>query len=419
MNELPPSTEPDVYRPSAAINPERLDYLWTLAERISSSSLVPETLKFEGSGNNKQPLPREQVVANVFAVCEQADRWNQSPFALLSCAAIVHGKLGFEGKVIAAVLEANFGIVLHQYYTGNPTSDDYRIYLCDQELPEDVVSELAPGIRLPGYNILDGSVAEWKTTGNGSPWRPNTFGKMLVYRGTREWSRVYKPAAIMGVLADDELLEIEIERRANNARNVTPSLASRFGNQSGDGFTPGAAKQLAAGGLPMERFDGETGELIEANSGAQSGAAGRTTPSRSQSSAKSAHQADGASDSQNGRSPTNSSSSTTSSQAGDDKSNGGAHSSSQRAPVGIFEAFSSALFRFGGTGNGAEKDKDKATQASDAFWADNGGKPTDPADIDLCKKIIAAHLQRMTGSKQPDAVKKDVAAIIDQSFNRL
>jgi hypothetical protein len=263
MNDLT-TPEPDVYRPSAAINPERLEYLWTLATRLANTSLVPDSLKTEGSGNNKKDLPMDTVIGNVFAVCEQADRWNMSPFALLSCAAIVHGKLGFEGKVIAAVLEANFGIVLHHYFTGDPRSDGYHIYLCDQELPEDVVAALKPGIRVPGYRIMDGSVGGWKTSGNNTPWRPDTYGKMLVYRGSREWCRIYKPAAIMGVLADDELLEIAMERRAQQATPVS-SLSSRFGGPTADGFNPGnVTKQLEhSATLPMESIDAKTGEIID------------------------------------------------------------------------------------------------------------------------------------------------------------
>ncbi|TCU34053.1 hypothetical protein [Rhizobium azibense] len=400
MNDFVTTQEPEVYRPSAAINPERLEYLWTLATKLANTSLVPESLRTEGSRDSKKDLPIETVIGNVFAVCEQADRWNQSPFALLSCAAIVHGKLGFEGKVIAAVLEANFGIVLHHYYTGEPKTDSYHIYLCDQPLPEDIVSNLYPGIRVPGYRIMDGSVSGWKTTGNGSPWRPDTYAKMLVYRGSREWSRIYKPAAVMGVLADDELVEIANERRALQARDVTtPSLTSRFGGQTNDGFNANnVTKQLEhAGAMPMDHIDAKTGEIIEQTSGATVAASGTARKSAAGTS-------------------TNSSSSTSSSLGDDDKSGGRTHSSSQRAAAGTFEEFSSALLRFGGTGNGRDADVEKITKASDAFWGERGGKPSHEADADLCRKIIGIHLRRMVNEINIDATKSEVKALVEKSF---
>lgn len=240
--------EPAIWRPSAALNPQRMDYLWALSEKIAAATVVPESLKKRKEGNVMVDLDWPEVLGNVFAVVEQADRWNISPFALLGCAAIVHGKLGFEGKVIATVLETNYGIKLHSYFTGTPETDDYHIYLCDEVLPEDVRNALKPGYRHPLFDILDGSVSEWKTTGSGTPWRPKTYGKMLVYRGTREWARVYKPAAMMGVLADDEIEDFRLERAAAAANDIT----TRFAVPPRAGFNPDNIKQIEQNGqTPM------------------------------------------------------------------------------------------------------------------------------------------------------------------------
>lgn len=383
----------EIYRPSAAINPERLDYLFSLAERMANSSMVPESLRMEGQANNKVALPKEQIIANVFAVCEQADRWNQSPFALLSSSAIVHGKLGFEGKVIAAVLEANFGIVLHHYFTGNPTGEDYRIYLCDRELPVDIINQLTPNIRVPGYNIMDGDVAMWKTAGNGSPWRPTTYGKMLVYRGTREWCRIYKPTAIMGILSDDELLEIDVDRRSRGARDITSSTAN-----------PLLESKPA---MPMERFDPDTGEQIE-NSGAQADRTVKTTSARSsdddsRASAAPARQAGRATDTRDSdRSPTNTASSTSSQGGGD----GGGEE--PRISSAVFKEYSQALLRFSSAEN--------IEKGHNAFWDEKGGKPRNTADIELVKVILRLHKDRVQNGVAPDKLLKDANGAISQSF---
>jgi hypothetical protein len=78
-----------------------------------------------------------------------------------------------------------------------------------------------------------------------------------------------------------------------------------------------------------------------------------------------------------------------------------------------------ALLRFGGTGNGRDADIDKIGKASDAFWSGKGGKPTHPADGELCRKIIGMHLKRMADELKPDEVKAEVEKIIDASFSGL
>lgn len=388
------SDDDQIYRPSAAINPERLEYLFTLAERMAKSSMVPESLRTEGPANNKTDLPFDTVVANVFAVCEQADRWNQSPFALLSCAAMVHGKLGFEGKVISAVLDTNFGVVLKHYFVGTPTSDDYRIYLCDRDLPEDILTDLTPGKRFPGYNIMDGSAAEWKTTGAGTPWRPATFGKMLVYRGTREWCRIYKPAAIMGILADDELLEISMDRRARGARDISTTSNPLLESKPS---------------LSMERFDAETGELIEA-SGAQAERTDNQTSARRsgddpRASGKPAREAGRGTDSaRSEQSPTNTASSTSQADGGSAGGDG-----PPRRPSSVFSEFSQTLLRFSTV--------DSVEKGHNAFWDAHEGKPTNGADVILVKEILRIHNNRVKNSVAVEQVQKDSDAAIARSFD--
>lgn len=227
--------EVEAYRPSAALNPERINFLWGLAEKMAVSSVVPESLRTTGQANNKTALPLEQIKANVFFVVEMSDRWNISPFALLPCASIVHGKLGFEGKVIDAVLEGVYGIKLDYVWSGAGESMSITI----------------TGIDRNGVSkSIEGTVSEWKTSGAGSPWRPATYKKMLAYRGAREWARIHKSVAILGINSDDDLLEIEMERRAHLASDVTsrPAL-SRYSGRTADGTDAADInRQLTAAG---------------------------------------------------------------------------------------------------------------------------------------------------------------------------
>ncbi len=238
---VPALREQHVYRPSKMLDPERFQYLWRLTETIAASSLVPESLRTKGPKNNKTDLPPETVKANVFLVVEQADRWNISPFALIQAASIVHGKLCFEGKVIAGVLEDTFGIRLRFEWNGKPGEDlGCKIYGRRPGEEQDCVWPPKDS----GKEWV--TVREWKTTGDGSPWRPENYARQMIYRGSREWARLYQSSLTLGVFSDDEIVEIGHEIRAAGATDVSP-LKARFRDQ------PGFNADQVARALPDQR----------------------------------------------------------------------------------------------------------------------------------------------------------------------
>ncbi len=215
MNELATISEenalvgPDYYKPSALMDPNRFQHLATVARVMSDSSLMPDTLR----GTDKN-----QAYANAFMVVNIADRWNLDPFLVAQAASVVHGKLMLEGKLVAAVLQKNMGVVL-----------DYD-YIRDAK---DVIT----GIKVSGRRRADGKVvsiegtiAAWATKSkDGSvlkQWQLPQAATQLIYRGTREWARVYEPGVMLGVLTDDEY------DPAYSARDITPSAATAGAGQS-------------------------------------------------------------------------------------------------------------------------------------------------------------------------------------------
>lgn len=426
MNELAP-IEPDaIWRPSAALNPQRLDYLYGLAEKIAAGTTVPESLRGERKGQNFEAFDHATVVANVFAVVEQADRWNVSPFALIAAAAIVRGKLVFEGKVVAAVLEAQFGVKLYPYYRGKPGTDSLHVYLCDVELPDDILAQLEPGYRHDRYRIMDGSVGKWKTTGNGSPWRPDTYADMLIYRGVRQWCRVYKSAAILGVLADDE---IDVPALEYAAQNAVP-IGQRFAAAGAAGFSPdNVTKALEDNSQqPMEIIDQETGEVTEVrNTEAQSArSASLTTSGRkdtgiatgSPASEKPSSSPGPSADGDDGRAGSAASSGTQPQNsspppAGDDAGGGDSASSFVPVSAATFREIGQTLLRFGSEESVkkgyvtllrqhnmtratlSQRDADMATAILDAHYSRIRGE----ASIDLCKQAIEAAIAEHFGEK--------------------
>ena len=165
----------------------KFEHMWRVATAIAASSPVPESLRKDGTND----LPQNVVIANCFKVVNQAVRWNMDPFALIDCASIIKGRLCWEGKVIAAVLESVAGIELDYTYEG--TGELMKVKVIGT-LPDGRTKE------------VEGDVGQWKTTRTGSPWSsPKDYKRQLAYRGAREWARRHKPAVMLGVYGSDEI----------------------------------------------------------------------------------------------------------------------------------------------------------------------------------------------------------------------
>lgn len=136
------------------------------------------------------PAHLQNKPADCFRVVVQAAKWRMDPFAVAECTSLVHGRMCFEGKLVAAVLQSLGAI------EGRLT---YVITGKGQNAEIDVTGTPKGGQPV----TLHGTVRDWRTTGNGSPWdkQPET---QLVYRGTRQWARMYAPEALLGVYTPDE-----------------------------------------------------------------------------------------------------------------------------------------------------------------------------------------------------------------------
>lgn len=218
----------EVIDPVPMLDTARFEHMQRVATVMARSTLMPESLYKEGPKDNKTVLPYEQILSNCFLVVNQAVRWGLDPFAVAQCVSVVHGKLCYEGKLVSAVLQAKLAINLHHTFIG--AGEEMRIYLSDQPITEEVIELLKPGYRRNDMRIFDGSVGEWKTAGNGTPWTPKNFPRMLIYRGTRDWCRIYEPALMLGVYTPDEMEDLEDTSRYQRARDVTPrtSLSERL-----------------------------------------------------------------------------------------------------------------------------------------------------------------------------------------------
>lgn len=150
------------------------------------------------------PAHLKDKPADCFRIVVQAAKWGMDPFAVAECTSLVHGRLCYEGKLVAAVLKVTGAIEGRLSYDISGSGQEASI----------VVTGTPRGGEL---SSISGSVADWRThTMKEGRELPNAWDKdpkaMLVYRGTRQWARLYAPEALLGVYAPDEAAEVrEVE----------------------------------------------------------------------------------------------------------------------------------------------------------------------------------------------------------------
>lgn len=171
------------------------EHMQRVATMMAKSSLVPEHLnvKRKVAGQDVE-ITAQEAIANCFLVVNQAMRWRMDPFAVAQHVFVTSGRIGYEGKLVAGVINSHPAVEKRLTYTYEGVGDDKRVTV-HGTLKGDPVDR-----------TVTGSVKDWKTTRNGSPWsNPNQHEQMLAYRGAREWARRWLPEAILGVWGDDEL----------------------------------------------------------------------------------------------------------------------------------------------------------------------------------------------------------------------
>ncbi len=231
-----------VVDPIPVLDTARFEHMQRISTVMARGSLIPDSLRKTKVDGQDVWLSEPEVIANCFLVVNQAVRWGMDPFAVAQCVSVVHGRLCYEGKLVAAVLDAKLGVRLNYEWSGS--GEAMRV----------VVRGRRPGDAED--RTVTGSVAEWKTTGKGSPWSPPQYQKMLAYRGAREWARLWAPGMMLGVYSEDEMSDLAENVRSNRAQPVS-SLASRF---AADTEALPAPRRT---GFSTEHVDAETGEITE------------------------------------------------------------------------------------------------------------------------------------------------------------
>jgi hypothetical protein len=224
------STRIQTFDPVDVMDTARFEHMQRIATIMARGTLIPSSLCKEkdpadDTGKKELWLPESAIIANCFRIVNQSVRWGMDPFAVLDCASLVHGKLCWEGKLIAAVIDAKLGIKLK--YTWNDKTGDALAIVVSGTFPDTGETK-----------TVEGTVGEWKTKQWGGE-----FKKRLAYRGAREWARLHAPATMLGVYTIDEMMGVEEMRGQLRGRGGNYAIVS---NPLSDEEPAQEIKQIAA-----------------------------------------------------------------------------------------------------------------------------------------------------------------------------
>ncbi|MEG0819897.1 MAG: hypothetical protein RSG56_10670, partial [Brevundimonas sp.] len=272
------------------LDSDRFEHFQRASKALMNSSILNPSIR----GNSP-----EQCFSNLMLVFDLSDRWKLPAISIAQGISIVHDKVVYEGKLIAAMLDASLGVTLYPWWQGERGALDYRIFISDvpwDDLTDEQLADLRPGAQIRGRRIVDGSVGEWRTfkkdgTSPNPAWTGAATQNQTLYRGSREWARRFEPAQMLGVYGDDEIEQIEVRMVQARERATTPGLT---------GFTRPAEAQVETAAETIEdavveeveakadEKPQEGGQEAQVDSPATDGAAEAEKPARGKRAAKKA-----------------------------------------------------------------------------------------------------------------------------------
>jgi len=182
---------------ATALVPSSFEAVIKFAEMMARASLVPQHL---------QGKP-----ADCLLVIEQAQRWGLSPFAVAQCTSVIQGRLMFEGKLVAAVVNARGELERRLDYRYEGDSNGRRV----------IVSGKLRGEKEP--REVEVRLADVRT--NNRMWQAQP-DQQLAYHGARVWARRHMPELMLGVYSPEEFAETADYTPPPKAQSSTDSAKS-------------------------------------------------------------------------------------------------------------------------------------------------------------------------------------------------
>ena len=184
----------------------KFEQMQRIAKAMACASLIPEHLR--GDRQDIQDVTERRVVeqletiGNCMLIVNQATRWNLDPFAVAPESYVARGKLGFQGKLVAAVVNTRAGLAGRLSYTFTGQGDGRTVTVSGR-----FADENEP--RTVGLSVKQAKTESCEM------WRTDPDQK-LVYSGVAKWARRHCPEIMLGVLTDDDLdrMALEVEHHA-------------------------------------------------------------------------------------------------------------------------------------------------------------------------------------------------------------
>ena len=168
---------------------KRLAISSDVAKAMCRSTLLPRHLRAKQIDGVWKNLDADEVQANCILIVNQALRWGVYPFAILPSTFVIAGNLGFDGKLIAAIVNKLGNLVEKLSYEFHGVGDDLTV----------TVSGRIEGEDQP--RTVTVTVGQAKT--DNDIWKKDPEQK-LCYTGATRWARRHCPQVILGIVSDDE-----------------------------------------------------------------------------------------------------------------------------------------------------------------------------------------------------------------------
>ncbi len=247
---------------ASLLDTARFEHMHRIAEAMALGSFIPEHIRSKD---------HRVTVGNCFRVVNQAIRWGMDPWSVIDETYVVKGKLGYQGKLVAAVINARAGIPggLKAVYNAK-AGDDFAIVVYTSVFPlgADGLASLqayadSEDRRALGELTALGILAVRLSVGQGRTdnqmWKKDPEQK-LFYSAATKWARRHRPEIILGVLTEPDL-----EALADQAARETPaavlesqSLAARLADKAA-ALTPREVGDEPASEEEMLRADAGVG----------------------------------------------------------------------------------------------------------------------------------------------------------------
>ena len=215
----------EIVVPGEAMTPGGQSYLQELsltlqlstqmASALKNASVLPEHIRTQKVNGKIVELAPQQVEANCLLICNQAIRWRVDPFALIGESYIVGGKLSFQGKLIAAIVNRDLSTRLTAVYSGEGdgrTAEISGVIRGEGSAKTLTIEYLKAATRDKGGKIT----AQWSRDPD----------QKLFYSGSVKWARRHLPEVLMGVLSEEEGLIDETRAAGTDKIETTTPNAS-------------------------------------------------------------------------------------------------------------------------------------------------------------------------------------------------